>query len=152
MRPFIVQAVVDSNGRLVRSFRPREIRRVISEKTATALIHILRTVITKGGTGVNAALSGYSVCGKTGTAQKINEYGEYTDGPYMASFIGFVSMNRPEIAALVVIDEPQKDHYGGIVAAPAFKKIVQKTMDYLNIPPVNGNDKLMVSLCSGAKG
>ncbi len=152
MKPYIVQAMVDNNGRLIENFGPKEVRRVISEKTATALVRILRTVITKGGTGVNAALNGYTVCGKTGTAQKINEYGEYTDDQYTASFIGFAPMERPEIAALVVIDEPHKEYYGGVVAAPAFKKIVQKTLDYMNIPPLKGSDKLIVFSDSEARG
>ncbi|MCJ7539163.1 MAG: penicillin-binding protein 2, partial [Desulfobacterales bacterium] len=73
MKPYVVQAITDHNGRLIKSFGPRRIRRVISEKTAGVLSRIMQTVISEGGTGVNAALEGYSVCGKTGTAQKIDE-------------------------------------------------------------------------------
>ena len=146
MKPYVVQAITDHNGRLIKSFGPRRIRRVISEKTAGTLGRIMRTVITDGGTGVNAALEGYSVCGKTGTAQKIDENGRYSYEKYVASFVGFAPMENPKIAVLVVVDEPKKQHYGSIVAAPAFKAIAQKTLDYMHIAPKRKTDKLMVSL------
>jgi cell division protein FtsI (penicillin-binding protein 3) len=146
MRPYVVQAITDHNGRLIKSFGPGKIRRAISEKTAGALSRIMQTVITEGGTGVNAALEGYSVCGKTGTAQKIDENGGYSYEKYVASFVGFAPMKNPQIAVLVVVDEPQKQHYGSIVAAPAFKAIAQETLDYMHIAPKGKSDKLMVSL------
>ena len=146
MKPYVVQAITDHNGRLIKSFGPRRIRRVISEKTAGMLSRIMQTVITEGGTGVNAALEGYSVCGKTGTAQKIDENGRYSYEKYVASFVGFAPVENPKIAVLVVVDEPEKQHYGSIVAAPAFKAIAQKTLDYMHIAPKRKTDKLMVSL------
>ncbi|MGW8325836.1 MAG: peptidoglycan D,D-transpeptidase FtsI family protein, partial [Desulfobacterales bacterium] len=146
MKPYVVQAITDHNGRLIKSFGPKRIRRAVSEKTARALSRIMHTVITEGGTGVNAALEGYSVSGKTGTAQKIDENGGYSFEKYMASFVGFAPVENPKIAVLVVVNEPQKQHYGGTVAAPAFKAIAQKTLDYLHIAPRRKTDKLMVSL------
>jgi cell division protein FtsI (penicillin-binding protein 3) len=146
MKPYVVQAITDINGQLIKSFGPKRIRRVISEKTAGTLGRIMQTVITEGGTGVNAALEGYSVCGKTGTAQKIDENGRYSYEKYVASFVGFAPMENPKIAVLVVVDEPNKQHYGSIVAAPAFKAIAQKTLDYMHIAPKRKTDKLMVSL------
>jgi len=146
MRPYVVQAITDHNGRLIKSFGPRRIRKVISEKTAGTLSRIMQSVITEGGTGVNAALEGYSVCGKTGTAQKIDENGRYSFEKYVASFVGFAPVENPKIAVLVVVDEPKKQHYGSIVAAPAFKAIAQKTLDYMHIAPKRKTDKLMVSL------
>jgi cell division protein FtsI (penicillin-binding protein 3) len=146
MRPYVVQAITDHNGRLIKSFGPSRIRKVISEKTADTLSRIMQTVITEGGTGVNAALEGYSVCGKTGTAQKIDENGGYSYEKYVASFVGFAPVENPKIAVLVVVDEPQKQHYGSIVAAPAFKAIAQKTLDYMHIAPKRKTDKLLVSL------
>ena len=146
MRPYVVQAITDHNGRLIKSFGSRRIRRVISEKTAGTLSRIMQTVITEGGTGVNAALEGYSVCGKTGTAQKIDENGRYSYKKYVASFVGFAPVENPKIAVLVVVDEPKKQHYGSIVAAPAFKAIAEKTLDYMHITPKRKTDKLMVSL------
>jgi len=146
MKPHIIQAITGQNGRLIESFGPQKVRRVVSSTTAATINRIMQTVIAAGGTGVNAALTGYSVCGKTGTAQKINEKGEYGEGKYTASFVGFAPAERPEVAILVVIDEPVKEHYGGVVAAPAFRKIAQKALNYLNIPPAKKTDKLFVSL------
>ncbi len=146
MKPYAVQAITDYHGRLIKSFAPKIVRRVISEKTAGTLTRIMRTVITEGGTGVNAALDGYSACGKTGTAQKIDENGRYSNDKFIASFVGFAPVEAPKIAVLVVVDEPQKEHYGSAVAAPAFKTIAQKTLDYMNISPKKSDGKLMVSL------
>jgi cell division protein FtsI (penicillin-binding protein 3) len=146
MRPYGVQAITDHYGRLIRSFGPKSVRRAISEKTAGTLTRIMQTVITDGGTGVNAALDGYSVCGKTGTAQKIDENGRYSNDKYVASFVGFAPVENPKISVLVVVDEPQNEHYGSNIAAPAFKTIAQKTLDYMNIAPKRPTDKLMVSL------
>ena len=152
MKPHIVQAITDQNGRLVKSFGPRKVRRVVSKKTARTLTRIMQTAITEGGTGVNAAMEGYSVSGKTGTAQKVDVKGGYAKGKYISSFVGFVPAEKPEIAILVVIDEPDQSHYGGVVAAPAFKNIAHNTLDYLNIPPKNKDDRLTVSLEGEARG
>jgi cell division protein FtsI (penicillin-binding protein 3) len=146
MKPYAVQAITDYHGRLIKSFSPKIVRRVISEKTAGTLARIMQTVITEGGTGVNAALDGYTVCGKTGTAQKIDENGRYSNEKFIASFVGFAPVEAPKIAVLVVVDEPQKEHYGSAVAAPAFRTIAQKTLDYMNISPKKPAGKLMVSL------
>jgi cell division protein FtsI (penicillin-binding protein 3) len=146
MRPYAVQAITDHFGRLIKSFGPKSVRRAISEKTARTIARIMQTVITEGGTGVNAALDGYSVCGKTGTAQKIDENGSYSDEKFVSSFVGFAPVENPKIAVLVVVDEPKKEHYGSAVAAPAFKTIAQKTLDYMNISPKRPTDNLMVSL------
>lgn len=140
MKPYVVQAITDKNGRLIESSGPHEVRRVISTKTAETMKKILLTVTEAGGTGINAALESYTVCGKTGTAQKIDEKGTYAKGKYVASFVGFVPAENPAVAILVVIDEPQNQHYGGIVAAPAFRKIAYETLNYINLP--SGQNKL----------
>ncbi|MCK5507049.1 MAG: penicillin-binding protein 2, partial [Desulfobacterales bacterium] len=134
MAPYIVQAITDQNGRLIKSLSPRMVRRVVSQETAQAVKKMMTSVVTKGGTGVNAALKGYSVCGKTGTAQKIDEKGTYSDEKYIASFLGFIPAEDPEIVVLVIIDEPRENHFGSIVAAPAFKRIAHETVNYMNIP------------------
>jgi len=145
MKPYIVQAITDPNGALIKSFGPTELRRVISPDTARTVRRIMKTVITEEGTGTQAALSGYSVCGKTGTAQKVDEKGAYARGRYTASFLGFVPAEVPRLAILVVVDEPVNQHYGGIVAAPAFKQIALKTLGYMNIPPETAADRLTAS-------
>ncbi len=125
---------MDQNGRLIKSSGPCEVRRVISVKTARTLKGIMESVTDNGGTGVNAALEGYSVCGKTGTAQKVDEKGTYAKDKYIASFVGFAPSQNPAIAVLVVIDEPGKEYYSSIVAAPTFKKIAFETLNYMNLP------------------
>jgi cell division protein FtsI (penicillin-binding protein 3) len=152
MRPYIVAAVSDHNGRIVERTEPHVVRTAVTPKTAGIVKRIMKTVITEGGTGVNAALEGYSVSGKTGTAQKIDDTGKYARGKYVSSFLGFAPADEPKIVILVVVDEPQGEHYGGIVAAPAFKKIAHETLNYLNIPPVMEKDKLRVSINTEGKG
>ena len=145
MRPYLVQAVTDPVGRPLRKVEPVVLRQVLSPETALRVRRIMRTVITEGGTGTQADLEGYAVCGKTGTAQKIDSSGKYTHSRYVSSFIGFVPTERPVLAVLVVVDEPKGTTYGGLVAAPAFKQIVKETMSYLNIAPVDSLRKLTVS-------
>ena len=152
MKPYLVSEIVDQKGTLIDSFKPQTVRRAISVRTATIVKNILKTVITEGGTGVNAALDGYTVCGKTGTARKLDENGEYSKDKHTASFVGFAPAENAEITVLVIIDEPQDKYYGGVVAAPVFKKIAQQTLNYLNVPPDDSTIKLRVSRNHGAKG
>jgi len=145
MKPYIVQAITDKNHVPIRTFRPLKIRQAISAENADAIKKMMRSVVEKGGTGNKASLSGYAVCGKTGTAQKINENGAYAVGKYIASFVGFAPEQDPKVAILVVVDEPMGNHYGGVVAAPVFKKIAHETLNYMNIPPQGGKDRLTAS-------
>jgi len=122
------------DGRPVESFQPRTMHRVISEKTSRQMVGILKAVVREG-TGQNAAVPGFEVAGKTGTAQKIDpETRTYSPTAYVASFIGFVPANAPRLAILVMIDEPQSIYWGGEVAAPAFAEIARQTLRYLNVP------------------
>ncbi len=152
MKPRLVQAITDKQGQVLQQFPPEEVRRVVSPETAQTLKEILQTVVLPGGTGVNAALQGYTVCGKTGTARKIDENGRYSDDRHVASFIGFAPADRPQIAVLVVIDEPRGQMYGGAVAAPVFRKIAQSTLNYLNVPPQRPSEKLRVQIENEDKG
>ena len=136
MKPYIVHEVTNSQGRVVKAFQPTALRQVISSENAWRLRRMMERTVEKGGTGVRAALRGHSVAGKTGTAQKVDPEGYgYAEDKYMASFVGFAPVKSPEIVTLVVIDEPKKNHYGGVVAAPVFRQIVEKTLRYLKIPP-----------------
>ncbi|RPJ15354.1 MAG: penicillin-binding protein 2, partial [Desulfobacteraceae bacterium] len=146
MKPYIVQAIMDQKGFTVTRFDPLQVRQAVSSATAGKMKDILMSVTEKDGTGFNAALEGYTVCGKTGTAQKTDETGRYAKGKYISSFVGFTPADNPEIAILVMVDEPTKNHYGGIVSAPAFKKIAQETLTYMNVQPKNRDaGKLRVS-------
>ena len=137
MKPYLVQAVTDQHGRIIKNTTPKRIRRVISSRTARAVRRIMATVVNEGGTGVKAALASYTVGGKTGTAQKIDPNGSYSKKRFIASFIGFAPVDHPKAVVLVAIDEPLKRHYGGTVAAPAFKRITQATLGYLTASPSN---------------
>ncbi|MCG6908978.1 MAG: penicillin-binding protein 2 [Deltaproteobacteria bacterium] len=145
MRPYIVAAVTDHNGAIIQKTEPHIVGKAVSAKTAGIVKRIMETVVTEGGTGVNAALEGYTVSGKTGTAQKIDTDGTYAAGKYISSFLGFAPAKSPEVVILVVVDEPEGSHYGGTVAAPAFGKIAHETLNYLNIPPEIEKNKLRVS-------
>lgn len=134
MRPQIVQAVTDQNGVVVRKTPPEVLRRVVSVETARRMRAMLVRVVEQGGTGTRAAVKGFTVGGKTGTAQKIGPDGAYSRRDFVSSFVGFVPASRPELVILVVVDEPRKYTYGGLVAAPAFQEIAQSTLNYLNIP------------------
>ncbi|HSO60481.1 MAG TPA: penicillin-binding protein 2 [Desulfobacterales bacterium] len=152
MKPRIVQAATDKQGQVLQQFPPEEIRRTISRRTAQTLKEILQAAMLPGGTGVQASLEGYTAAGKTGTARKIDDSGQYANDRHVASFIGFAPVENPRIAVLVVIDEPKGQIYGGAVAAPVFKKIAQSTLNYLNVPPKNVTEKLRVSQDSGGRG
>lgn len=145
MKPFLVQAITDSQGRLIKKVEPFPVRRVVSDETARTVRRILHTVVTEGGTGENAAIEGYAVGGKTGTAQKVEPTGGYSNTKYIASFLGFLPLENPEAVILVAIDEPQKMHYGGTVAAPAFKQIAEQIMNYINKSPQDGQGRLTAS-------
>jgi len=149
MKPFVVQAVTDQNGRPLQRFEPTRIRQAISPATARALRRIMGTVVSKNGTGRYAALDGYTAGGKTGTAQKPDENGAYAKDRYMASFVGFAPADHPEVAVLVVFDEPKGSHYGGVVAAPVFKQIVEETLHHLNISPESDEKRLTASTTRG---
>ena len=95
---------------------------------------MLRGVFADGGTASGAAIPGYDLAGKTGTANEVVD-GHYSDTAYAASFIGFVPANRPKLLVAVMVDRPQGQIYGGSVAAPAFQKIVGWAVPYFGIDP-----------------
>ncbi len=104
-------------------------------------------VVSEEGTGTKAAMDGYTVGGKTGTAQKASKSKRgYEKNKYISVFAGFAPLENPELAILVVVDEPKKQYYGGDVAAPAFKTIMTESFSYLNIPPKKASD--MVALAT----
>jgi cell division protein FtsI (penicillin-binding protein 3) len=138
MRPYVVKEILDSKNRVVKSFRPEPVNRIISQETSLEVTRILKQVVEPGGTGTAAALPGYEVAGKTGTAQKVDPLLKtYTEDRYVSSFMGFVPADNPKLAILVVIDEPGGIPYGGVVAAPVFRTIAQETLPYLDVAPKN---------------
>jgi cell division protein FtsI (penicillin-binding protein 3) len=137
MKPYLVQAVTDPNGRIIKNTAPVQVRRVISSRSAQTVRRMMATVVDEGGTGVKAALTNYTVGGKTGTAQKIDPNGSYSKKRFIASFVGLAPIDHPRAVVLVAIDEPLKRHYGGTVAAPAFKRITKAALGYLSTSPSN---------------
>jgi len=135
MRPRLVTAEVSPEGPVLRRFDPVAVRRVISEETARTITRLMKRVTEKGGTGEAARTTGYAVAGKTGTAQKVKEGVRGYSSKRIGSFIGFAPADDPRIVVAVIIDEPTGVAYGGTVAAPAFRGIVEKTLTYLDVPP-----------------
>jgi cell division protein FtsI (penicillin-binding protein 3) len=136
MKPLIIEKMTDEKGRVVQSFQPEVIRRVITDETAKKVVALLKTTTERGGTGEGAVPVGFEVAGKTGTAQKVDSLLRgYAEDRYTSGFMGFAPAEDPRLAVLVVIDEPQENIYGGMVAAPAFKGIVEKALPYLNVFP-----------------
>jgi cell division protein FtsI/penicillin-binding protein 2 len=130
-RPHLVDRVVGVPRR-----RPVR-RRIVSSETAAQLNTMLRLVVTEG-TGTLAAVPGYVVAGKTGTAAKPDPTGGYSDTRYVASFVGFVPATKPRLVILVAIDEPKGAIWGGVVAAPAFAEIAKFALQYLEVAPDDG--------------
>jgi cell division protein FtsI (penicillin-binding protein 3) len=136
MKPQVVERITNEKGVVIQSFKPEAVRRVISEETSRKVIGLLKATTEKGGTGEQAVPQGYEVAGKTGTAQKVDSIlGGYSEDKFTSGFMGFAPADEPKIVVLVVIDEPQGSTYGGIVAAPVFRAIVEKVLPYLNILP-----------------
>ena len=130
VKPRIVKEIVDESGEVVKEFPPVLVRKVISPKTAVYMRYILNGVVVNG-TGKKAKVEEFMVGGKTGTSQKI-ENGTFSHSKFIASFIGFAPMEKPILAVVVSVDEPHPVYYGGDVAAPVFKGVVEETLKYLN--------------------
>jgi cell division protein FtsI (penicillin-binding protein 3) len=130
---------------ITREYQPEIVRRAVSPETAHEIKAMMNLVVSPEGTGTKAIIDGYEICGKTGTAQKVTEGSKgYAKNKYISVFAGFAPLDNPELAVLVIVDEPQKQYYGGDVAAPAFKTILAESFNYLNIPPEK--NKTMVAL------
>jgi cell division protein FtsI/penicillin-binding protein 2 len=111
-------------------------KRVLATATAHSVAKMLQGVLSAGGTASEAAIPGYTLAGKTGTAQKPDPInGGYSKDKYVASFIGFAPATNPRLEVAVMVDEPKGAIFGGVVAAPAFQKILQFALPYLRVPP-----------------
>ncbi|MCD6581252.1 MAG: transpeptidase family protein [Desulfuromusa sp.] len=136
MEPYLVEKVTAADGHQIQKRLPQVRRRVISEKTAQQVRDMMIAVTEPGGTGTRAALPGYLVAGKTGTAQKVDTVtGGYSPDKRVSSFIGFVPADNPALVLSVTVDEPEGKAYGGLVAAPVFARIASQTLSHLNILP-----------------
>jgi cell division protein FtsI (penicillin-binding protein 3)/stage V sporulation protein D (sporulation-specific penicillin-binding protein) len=137
-------AAVANGGRLVQPYLvervdgvstiPTRGRRIFSRDVSEQVLDMLRGVVREG-TGTEAAVPGYTVAGKTGTAAKIDPSGRYSTTRYVASFVGLVPASKPRLVVMVMVDEPRASIWGGTVAAPAFKEIARFNLQHLEIPP-----------------
>lgn len=133
MKPYVVAEIRDHRGQVVKETLPQVKRRLISPGTATTLTTILEGVVTNG-TGTKAAIPGFRVAGKTGTAQKVDpQTGTYSKKQLIGSFVGFVPADAPRLAMIVVIDEPQGEGWGGVVSAPVFQRVGEQVLTYLGV-------------------
>lgn len=136
LKPYLVDKLTSSTGSVILQNRPQVLRRVITETTAKKMSEMLVSVTGQGGSGFRAAIPGYRVAGKTGTAQKFSkEEGSYSNTDFVASFAGFAPAHDPVLTAIVVIDEPARDIYGGVIAAPVWAEVISKSLKYLGVEP-----------------
>lgn len=137
MQPYVVAKKLDQDGNTIYETTPTVKRQVVSETTAETVISMMEKVVSEG-TGKNAYIPGYRVAGKTGTSEKLT-----VDGEYIASFVGCAPADDPQIAVLIIIDEPQGDvHGGGAIAAPVAGEIIEQTLKYMNVEPVYTDEEL----------
>lgn len=131
MKPYIVRGVADQDNRLVKLYTPTTVRKVISPDVARRLTNMLTDVVgAEDGTGKNAKMVNVAVAGKTGTSQKFDSSrGVYSSEKVRTSFMGFFPAENPQVAILVVLDEPQRDKWGGVASAPVFKKIGEQILN-----------------------
>ena len=147
LKPKIIKAIGDKEYNEVSVMR----KHVISEETAYKVRQALSGVVTDG-TGKSARIKGYSVGGKTGTAQKYDpKLKQYSKKKYMASFCGMIPAMNPEVVILVIYDEPNGDYYASSVTAPVFAQIAEKTVKYLNIEPDKPEELVEPAPKKGAK-
>ncbi len=135
LKPHIIKSIKNANGTTYSETHIEEVRRTIDSASDKTLVGLLEQVVATGGGG-KASVRGYRIAGKTGTAQKVSEYGDgYSEGKYIASFCGFAPVENPQVALLVIIDEPYGAFYGGQIAAPVASRIFSQVFRYLRIEP-----------------
>lgn len=134
LKPFIVKKIESPDGKFVKAYTRKVVGRAVSAKVARQIKKLLQNVVNLG-TGKPARIRGFSVGGKTGTAQKARPGGGYLKDHYIASFIGFAPVKNPKIICLVIVDDPKDKYWGSTVCGPVFKDVVEYTLRYLNVKP-----------------
>ena len=143
MEPILVRKITDARGATVKEWLPRVRREVIAAGVAKTVAEMLTAVVEEGGTGVQAAMTGFRVAGKTATAQKVDpSTGKYSVDKFTASFVGFVPADKPRLVIAVVLDEPMIGHYGGDLAGPVFRRVADATLRYLGVSPATTTPKI----------
>jgi len=145
VKPHILKEIQDKSAD-IKTLYNQQREQILSEKTCTTLTNILENVTKPGGTAPKANIDGYRISGKTGTAQKsIN--GRYSKNQYVASFCGYINGTEEKLVIMVTVDEPRPIYYGGLVAAPTFKNILWRSLQYFKIPPHQeyNNNKIVLN-------
>lgn len=143
----IVELIVNDRGDVIEERKPEVVRQVVSAEVARQVREMMALVVGQGGTGTLAAVPGFKVAGKTGTAQKVDPVtGGYSVDKRVASFIGMVPAEAPQLVVVVEIDEPSKQVYGGLVAAPVFSEIAVQTLRQLKISPTEASPAMPLPL------
>jgi cell division protein FtsI (penicillin-binding protein 3) len=138
MTPRIVKSITASDGKTISTLKPVALRQVVSPQTASQIGMALRGVVSDRGTAAAAAVPGFVIAGKTGTAQKVGPHGGYEKGKEVVSFCGYLPAENPQFVGLVVLDDAQtkpEQNYGGQVAGPIFSRIAEKAARYLDLEP-----------------
>ncbi len=151
MQPFIVKRIVDDSGKTIREFSPMVRRTVISQAASRQMTQAMMGVVSADGTAPKAAVPGWTVAGKTGTAQKLVD-GRYENGRYYSSFVGFFPAEKPQLCIFVGLDDI--DDYGGQAAAPVFREIGSRSAAYLDLQAPQrkfNNDNVPVPFASFQK-
>ncbi|NLT57698.1 MAG: PASTA domain-containing protein [Clostridiales bacterium] len=143
MQPYLVSKIVDDEGNVIKDFEPVVKRQVISEETSNKVASMLEAVVANG-TGRNAYIKGYRIGGKTGTSEKIDEKNEQgVADKRISSFCGFAPADNPQIAILMILDEPQVGQVtGGLIAAPVVRKMFEDILPYLGLMPQYTEEEL----------
>ncbi len=135
MQPYLVSGITDNDGNVVESFEPTAVKQVISGSTAQTITQMLETVVSDGG-GRNAYAKGFRVCGKSGTSQKIDQKNEDGSYEHTASFVAYAPADDPQVAILIILDEPQTTPiYGGTIAAPIVSNLMEEVLTYMDVSP-----------------
>lgn len=134
VQPRLIQKVTNPEGKLIEEYLPTSRGRVVSTETAQQVMAMLARVVDTG-TGVEAAVPGYNVAGKTGTAQKIRDDGSGYSGNVISSFLGFAPVESPRLAILTILDSPQTIHWASSTAAPLFSKVAEGCLQSLRVKP-----------------
>jgi cell division protein FtsI (penicillin-binding protein 3) len=146
MEPLLVKKVADARGNIIRENAPHVRREAIPAGVAHMVSEMLTAVAEDGGTGVEAAVDGYRVAGKTATAQKVDPTtGKYSEDKYTASFVGFLPAEHPRLVVAVVLDEPMIGRYGGDLAGPVFRRVAEASLRALGVMPEGGAKLAKVS-------
>lgn len=141
LKPYIVAEIKDENGNTVTKTETTEIRRVISEETSEQVRTMMKAVVDEG-TGKNGYVAGYRVGGKTGTSTKLGESAEGEKDKYIVSFAAIAPSDNPQIAMLIICDEPNQDLGGGALCAPIAAEVVEQAMTVLNVEPKYDEEEL----------